>query len=199
MSLVSTFELLLKPQLPASVTSDFPQLQPLSRVILQGYFLTVSNVSGRDLSLLLSFQTRTPGLKSEEVLCFQDDDGIDTPLAPTQVANGPGRSTRFTFTLDNSDTTLILLQPNIIDETLLANANFEARGFVELYAQPGTASANQQVLVNAEHRGTFFDPSTLVDMSSMDPSSVSKASLGEIAYPLELASGSSLLKLDRPD
>ena len=51
MALVSTFELLLKPQLPAATTDKFPALGNLSRNILQGYFLTISNVNFFDVTV----------------------------------------------------------------------------------------------------------------------------------------------------
>lgn len=197
-ALVSTFELLLKPQLPTDVTNSFPQLEPLSRVILQGYFLTISNVSDRDLSLIVSFKTRSPGLNNNEIVCFRDDDGTDTVLPPTLIPDGPGRSTQFSFTLDEKDTTLILLQPNITDPSLLGSQNYEARGYVEIFAQPGTGSRNREVLISPEHRGTFFDPSN-INPAPINPMSTSKASLGELAYPVQLATGSAVVKLDTPD
>lgn len=83
---------------------------------------------------------------------------------------------------------MILLQPNITDPALFTSRSYEARGYVELFAQPGTGSRNREVLISAEQRGTFFDPS-----------SSSPATLGELAYALPLASRSALLRLDRQD
>lgn len=188
MALVSCFELLLKPQLPADVTSAIPPLAPLSRVILQGYFLTISNIARRDLSLTVSFQTRTPGLNSADVLCFFDGDGSNIVLNATTNSSGPGRTTAYSFDLAEADTALILLQPNITNQALFTSRSYESRGFVELFAQAGTNSRGREVLVCAEHRGTFFDA------SSPNPSS-----LGEVAYALPLAERSALIRLDRPD
>ncbi|MFM7442165.1 MAG: hypothetical protein ACKO2V_26790 [Snowella sp.] len=45
MALISTFELLLKPQLPKNITTTFPELAPLARTVLQGYFLSIANIT----------------------------------------------------------------------------------------------------------------------------------------------------------
>ena len=44
MALVSTFEVLLKPQLPADLPAPFNDVKNLSRNVIQGYFLTISNL-----------------------------------------------------------------------------------------------------------------------------------------------------------
>jgi hypothetical protein len=55
--IISTFELLLKSQLPNDV--ELPNdIKNLSRNVIQGYFLTVANLSSRDLVLSLIFTTR---------------------------------------------------------------------------------------------------------------------------------------------
>ncbi len=61
--LVSTFELLLKTQLPKEVEVDgvvtpLP-ISPLNRAIVQGYFLTIANVTKSDAKLELSFEAVT--------------------------------------------------------------------------------------------------------------------------------------------
>ncbi|MDZ8094285.1 MAG: hypothetical protein RMZ42_20500 [Nostoc sp. DedQUE05] len=43
MAFISTFEILLKPQLPKELTDTKPELIPLARNILQGYFLTIAS------------------------------------------------------------------------------------------------------------------------------------------------------------
>ncbi|WP_094591136.1 hypothetical protein [Vulcanococcus limneticus] len=65
MAHVSTFEILLKPQLPKSITEARPELAPLARTILQGYFLTISNLSNKLVFLSLVVTTRSPGLETE--------------------------------------------------------------------------------------------------------------------------------------
>lgn len=54
--LLSPFELLLnKPQLPDSLLAATPALRPIGRELIQGYFLTISNTVGQNLTLGLDF------------------------------------------------------------------------------------------------------------------------------------------------
>lgn len=191
MTLVSNFELLLKPQLPASVTAAIPSLAPLQRVILQGYFLTISNHSGSDLDLILRFTTKTPQLNTAQVLGFYDSGNggnVSVPVANVNAFGGNGRAEiDYELRLERADTALFILQPDVTDSSLLSAADFESRGFVELFSVERSRLITPEVLVSAEHRGTFFAP------SSREPSS-----LGEVAYGLPIAGGSPLLKLNPP-
>ncbi|MCC5649536.1 hypothetical protein LC609_06705 [Nostoc sp. XA013] len=54
--LVSTFEILVKSQLPPELKS------PLSRKVIQGYFLTLSNLNPFSVVLSLVFTAVTPSL-----------------------------------------------------------------------------------------------------------------------------------------
>lgn len=198
MPAISTFELLLKPQLPKAVTTTYPELKPLARIVLQGYFLTVSNLDDKPVTLSLIFVSRTPGLKQEEILALLDTQDQNGPLSVSLVRDpapanqrppleGELVKTKFTFTLNANDTGLVLVQPNAIDKTLREATNYEVRGYVELALSANNLQRTGKVLVTAEHRATFYDGDDLQN----------RAALGEINYPLPLANGGSLLELER--
>ncbi|MEB3316866.1 MAG: hypothetical protein VKO39_01805, partial [Cyanobacteriota bacterium] len=70
---------------------------------------------------------------------------------------------------------------------LRTEAKFEVRGYVEISLSSSNLQQTGRVLVSAEHRATFYDGEDLGN----------RAALGEINYPLPLASGRSLLELQR--
>jgi hypothetical protein len=185
MSLVSTFELLLKPQLPASVSAAVPALAPLSRTILQGYFLTIANPNGQEIALTLVLTTRTPGLSNNSVLALLDIDGNNITLSGSSSSFGLITSTRYTFQLSANDSGLLIIQPDITVLNVL-NPDFELRGYVEIFAGALGAPRSFEILATPEHRGTFFGSGG--GMIS---------DLGEVAYCLPTASGGSLIRLDR--
>lgn len=195
MSAISTFELLYKPQLPRDVTSRFPELEPLARTVLQGYFLTVANLEDKGVTLSLTFVTRTPSLDVRGVLARLDVQDQNGPLGleltnSTPAAGQPApvegelTKTKYEFFLNPQDTGLVLVQPNVLDQTIRRTANFEIRGYVELALSSKNMQQTGRVLISAEHRATFFAGND-------------RSALGEIAYPLPLAGGSALLELQR--
>lgn len=207
--LVSTFEILLKPQLP----TNLPQLGNVSRKILQGYFLTIANPNDFNVALDLSF-TVSPSLVTiavpnvlaiseafefSRLLMFFDVNGVNqtVELKPTERPD-----TRIaSLSIPAKDTGLFILQPNpfaIIPTlpgfppgfpgnplqpftTLLNVANFEVRGYVEI--EPTSPAMPVQLLLTPEHRGTFFKDLT------------SEPQLDQIAYSLPTATGGSLFTL----
>jgi hypothetical protein len=185
MSLVSTFELLLKPQLPTFVSTAFPALAPLARTILQGYFLTIANPNGQEIALTLVLTTRTPGLDPDRVAAFLDIDGNEIVLSGSTSSFGQITSTRYTFQLSANDSGLLIIQPDITKLNIF-DPDFELRGYVEIFAGALGAPRSFEILATPEHRGTFFGSSggTISD-------------LGEVAYSLPTASGGSLIRLDR--
>jgi hypothetical protein len=60
MALVSTFELLVKSQLPSVPALPAGPLTNLSRIALQGYFLTMANVNFFDVTLSVVFTIKFP-------------------------------------------------------------------------------------------------------------------------------------------
>jgi hypothetical protein len=198
MPAISTFELLLKPQLPKSITNDYPELMPLARIVLQGYFLTVANLDDKPVTLSLIFVSRTPGLQNQEILAILDTQNQNGPLslvldrdpAPANQPEPPEGQlvkTKYTFSLNPNDTGLVLVQPNAANETLRMAAEFEIRGYVELSLSASNMQRTGKVLITAEHRATFYDGADLQN----------RAALGEISSVLPLATGGSLLELER--
>jgi hypothetical protein len=208
--LVSTFEILLKSQLP----TNFTQLGNISRKVLQGYFLTIANPNNFSVSLELSF-TVSPSLVTiaapnatiineiiefTRVLVFFDVAGGNQQVT-LQPTDRPDTRTA-SLSIPAKDTGLFILQPNpsaiipttagfpgnppppittLLNATLLNAASFEVRGYVEIEkTSPGSAV---QLLLTAEHRGTFFKNLT------------SAPQLDQIAYSLPTATGGSLFTL----
>ncbi|HEY9826502.1 MAG TPA: hypothetical protein V6D19_13750 [Stenomitos sp.] len=191
--LVSTFELLVKPQLPKdSVLDVIPNLSTelknkvaqLRRNAIQGYFLTLANLGNRDLLLSLVFTIKNSA-DLDKLVPILDTTGSDnvfgslTPI-PSPLANKLSFSP---LRLVAGDTALFLLQPNFLSfPNLLEDTDFEVRGYVEVFlsslsGRPG----NARIKVTAEHRGTFYkfaenDPNTLTN-------------LDQYAYALPVQSG----------
>lgn len=190
MALVSTFEVLLKPQLPADVSQSLG-LGALGRTVLQGYFLTIANVNFFSVTASLVFTVVFPKDPSDpnlrpldfnDFLKAFDLSGINVignSLVPEQVPEN--NKARFTFTLPANATGLILLQPDITKQDILKLQNFEARGYVEIFLSALSGSNEATLLVTPEHRGTFFS-----DLGSKDPI---KANLDQIAYALPVSNG----------
>ncbi|WP_375474957.1 hypothetical protein [uncultured Nostoc sp.] len=181
MAFISTFELLLKPQLPKQLTDTKPELSPLARKVLQGYFLTIANVTNELVFLSLVVTTRTPGLEPEKILTVLDTTGVNGPVSSVFDGTGGIEKSRFTFPVNANDTGLFILQPDATNQKLREEANFELRGYVEISISSLSTPKTTQLLITPEHRGTFFG--------------TEKAELGEIAYVLPLANGKSLFEL----
>lgn len=167
MAFISTFELLLKPQLPKKFTTEVPELSALARNILQGYFLTIANVTNEPVSLSLVVTAITPGLEANKILTRLDTTGIDEPVSidpkPIDFKEEIKKS-GFTFSLDANDTGLFILQPDATNKELREKADFELRGYVEIsinlestaettQSTPKTTPKTTQLLITAEHRG----------------------------------------------
>ena len=191
--LVSTFELLVKRQfpkqedLPVSVPDDLKdEIEKLSRTVIQGYFLTISNLNAFDVTLSLVFTVvSNPPVDINELVGFIDVQETNM-LADIQPDVVPGKI-RFTRTIPSSDTGLFLLQPNILIPELLTDENFEVRGYVEIFISSlSTGHEFAKFLLTPEHRGTFF--------KSLD-STGSEVQLDQIAYSLPTAHGGSLFEI----
>lgn len=181
--LVSTFELLLKPQLPKEITDRVPELSSLSRKIVQGYFLTIANVTKDFVYLSLVFTNKTPGLNPKTIATFLDTNGTNDPVSQVFDRDGQVTKSRFTIPLNGNDTGLFILQPNILDSSLLKAANFELRGYVEIFLSSGSTPKKTELLITPEHRGTFFGEDS--------------SNLGEVAYSLPIATGKSFFELGK--
>jgi hypothetical protein len=196
MALVSTFEILVKPQLP-----PLGVLDQISRKVIQGYFLTIANVNFFDVTISVVFTLRFPKnapgsptpkprpISFEDFLNVVDISGENIfpqnpnpqgKLVPEVVP--ANNKARITFTLPANGTGLLLLQANIIknDSELLKSANFEARGYVEIFLSSLSGSDTATLLVTPEHRGTFF--------KNLD-NNPTGAGLDQIAYALPVSNG----------
>jgi hypothetical protein len=175
--LVSTFELLVKPQLPKEIQQ--PPFDRISRTVIQGYFLTLANVTKFDVRVSLVFTALSPILDPATTVTFLDILGTNVP--GDVIPESPGK-TSFAITIPANDTGLFILQP---DPRLLNNTDpdFEVRGYVEIYLASLSPVRNVTLLLTPEHRGTFFK-----DLTAADPQ------LDQIIYPLPTATGSSLYR-----
>ena len=188
--LVSTFELLVKPQLPKSILNqpglppELERLKKLSRVVVQGYFLTIANPHLDSVKISLVF-TSVPPVDIQATVIFVDVDGTEKPerLEKEPADNKAG----YTFDIPGNETALFLLQPDFISNPkIIDDADFEIRGYVEIFVSRLSKVKNSvSLLLTPEHRGTFFD--------SLDADSNTK--LDQIAYSIPTATGRSLFKL----
>jgi hypothetical protein len=191
--LVSTFEVLVKPQFPRNVPA--PQIANLTRTVIQGYFLTIANVNFFPVTVSLVFTIKfpsDPAVLTERPRNFQDFiqavdiSGVNilppatgAKLVPELVPQN--NKARITFTLPENGTGLFILQPNILDQTVLSESNFEARGYVEIFLSSLSGSNDATLMVTPEHRGTFFQK-----LNGATPADVN---LDQIAYALPVSNG----------
>jgi hypothetical protein len=185
--LVSTFEVLLKPQFP-KVPGGF---DPISRAVIQGYFLTIANVNFFPVTLSLVFTLRFSGIPGELPQSFKDFiDAVDisgTNLFPTDpqatlVPEILTNKARLTFTIPENTSGLLVLQPDFINQPgLLKDTNFEARGYVEIFLSSLSGSDTATLMVTPEQRGTFY--------KDIGGATLAEIGLDQIAYPLPVSNG----------
>jgi len=194
--LVSTFELLVKRQfpkpadLPIIVPDELkPKIQQLSRTVIQGYFLTISNLNAFDATISLVFTVvSTPPVETSKLVALLDVDGINVGELPDLEPDLALNKIRFTRKIPASDTGLFLIQPNILIPKLLEKENFEVRGYVEVFISSLSTGFNAaKLLLTPEHRGTFY--------TDLDEPKKSPLQLDQIAYALPTAHGGSLFEL----
>jgi hypothetical protein len=189
--LVSTFELLVKSQLPKEFPAP-PPFDKLGRTAIQGYFLTIANVSNNDAIVSLTFTSVTPALDANTTVTFLDIKGNNQVGDIVLDASNPGKATFNNIPLPANDTCLFILQPDILKDggQLLKDANFEVRGYVEIGLISPRSEGRTRVLLVPEHRGTFFN-SKLVDNPGAEPQ------LDQFVCPLPLANNTALYELRR--
>lgn len=191
MTLVSTFELLVKPIAPPLP----PPLTPVARRVIQGYFLTISNLEDKAYKYRIEFDISFPNpfdpnkiLKDNAVLIY-DVEGANTDITLTRVSDTKYRGF---FTLPAGKTASVELLPAL--PKTLTPGQLEVRGYVSLFLPPvrgknilvtvPQSKDPVKVLLNPETRGTFlpnnFPPAT--DNSDFD----------QINTTLAIASGQAL-------
>ena len=191
--LLSTFELLLKPQFPKDGPKD-PRIDAITRTVLQGYFLTVANVNYFDVTISLVFTIRfpvDPTLETEFPLNFKDFiDAVDItgsnnltppiPLVPELVPEN--NKARLTYAILSNATSLLVLLPNFVaNPEFLTRPNFEARGYVEIFLSSLSGSDSATLLVTPEQRGTFFKDLNATEFPNIG--------LDQITYNLPVSNG----------
>jgi hypothetical protein len=164
--IISTFEILVKPQLPTDLppgvtASVKDKIAKLRRTVIQGYFLTIANLSAVDASLTLTFTVKLPqGIPIEDLVTFFDTTGSDMgedELGMLKPVKGFPNKFSISIFLPSQSTGLLILQPNILSEPLLNDASFEVRGFAEISLNSSLSGVKQiDFLITPEHRGTFF-------------------------------------------
>lgn len=173
---VSTFEILYRPLTPPLG----PGTEAIARRVLQGYFLTVSNLDDANNFLFrIEFRISLPDPPNPSrtldgnALLISDVAGPGN-VFNTMLTNSPTGSNRFTatFSVPAGGTALVVLLPNITTPNFFSTGpdDIEIRGnvslvlpctfqpnppfgFGTLQEQPG---APAKVLLNAEHRATYL-------------------------------------------
>ncbi len=177
-TVVSTFELLVKP-----LVQPAADILGAGRTIIQGYFLTISNLnSSNPVRLRVNFTAQSPNLNSQPLLAFFDVGGSNSPLIP-----GFSNATNQTYfiSLPPRDTGLFLLQPNVTDRNVVAAADTEIRGFVTLSLANLFGSNSFDLLLTPQQRGTFLPQNFPTDNVDFD----------QLAYALPTATGGSKVTL----
>lgn len=187
--LVSHFELLVKRT--ASVSAP-PNITAPFRRVVQGYFLTITNLGLVSKNLKLRFKitanTGNRTLTSLNTQCIYDNTN-NLNLTLTSLPSIPAGTQRWDtqfFNLGANQTALIVVVPNFNNFLGNINPDMEIRGYVELFQQTSGLAwpiSSVQVLLTAETRGTFLDN----DYPSSNPAN--ELDFDQIAYTLPLASG----------
>ncbi|WP_341730859.1 hypothetical protein [Microcoleus sp. EPA2] len=190
---ISTFELLAKPIAPA--IPGAPQLATVARRVVQGYFLTISNLEAIDLRYRIEFTVSLPiPADSNKILLgnaqlIVDVEGNNTILALTQKPGDP-KVYRGFFTIPAHKTASVELLPAL--PGVLSASMLEVRGYVSLFLPPRfkfpfsvpQTEKPVRVLLNPEIRGTF--------LPNGFPGVVGDLDFDQINYTLAIASGKAL-------
>lgn len=170
--LISTFELLVKPQLPPGLPAP---ISNLGRNVIQGYFLTIANLNLVDLALSVVFTIRGD---VSGIITFLDTSGVNITGNLTPDI-GPNKFRFSPLFLAAQATGLLIIQPN---PSLISTLDFEVRGYAEIFLSSlsGTLT-NIQLQVTPEQRGTFFGDPTQANIADRG--------LDQIAYSLPVQNG----------
>lgn len=190
---ISTFELLAKPIAPA--IPGAPGLATVARRVVQGYFLTISNLEAIDLRYRIEFTVSLPvPADSNKILLgnaqlIVDVEGKNIIVKLTQKPGVP-KVYRGFFTIPAHKTASVDLLPVL--PGVLASSMLEVRGYVSLFLPPRfkfpffvpQSEKPVKVLLNPEIRGTF--------LPNGFPGVVGDLDFDQINYTLAIASGQAL-------
>ncbi|NJO79369.1 MAG: hypothetical protein HC827_13185 [Cyanobacteria bacterium RM1_2_2] len=201
---LSTFELLVKRIAPVTDPVADPVGAAVARRVVQGYFLTLSNLETANLAYQLEFFISRPNPADPNRSLFDQADAIyDIAGANLNLKlYGDSSTTRFrtSFTIPAGQTASFQLLPK--PALFFAPVpQLEVRGYVVLSLPPifdlnsfsFKAQTNRpaRVLLNPEMRGTFFPN----DFPAPPPAGLD-GDFDQINYPLAIASGKGLNTLD---
>ena len=192
---ISTFELLAKPIAPPVPTS--PELTPVLRRVVQGYFLTISNLEAIDLRYRIEFTISLPVpadpnkilIDGVNIRLIIDVEGTNNFIPLTQNPGNPSVY-RGVFKIPAGKTASVELLP--IVPAVLSPGSLEVRGYVSLFLHPRRffpgpvppTKEGARVLLNPEIRGTF--------LPNGFPGVVGDLDFDQINYTLAIASGKAL-------
>jgi hypothetical protein len=159
---ISTFEILTAPIAP--VVGIPPALIPVARRVVQGYFLTISNLEAIDLRYRIEFTISLPvpadpnKILLNNTFLVGDVEGANSTIPLTQQPGRPEVYVGF-FRIPARKTASVQLLP-ILPQALTPGL-LEVRGYVSLFLPPGRGGFPQsstpvKVLLNPEIRGTFL-------------------------------------------
>jgi hypothetical protein len=193
---ISTFEILAKPIAP--VKGIDPALLPVARRVVQGYFLTISNLEAIDLLYRIEFTVSLPVpadpnkilIDKKNTFLVVDVEGANIEVPLTQVPNKP-KVYRGFFRIPAHKTASVELLPKLPDA--LIPGLLEVRGYVSLFLPaifkfPRFVPQSRtpvKVLLNPEIRGTFL-PNNFPSPANTE------LDFDQINYTLAIASGKGL-------
>jgi hypothetical protein len=187
---ISTFEILTAPIAP--VIGIPPALIPVTRRVVQGYFLTISNLEAIDLRYRIEFTISLPvpadpnKILLNNAFLVVDVEGLNTTIPLTQQPGKPEVYLGF-FRIPAHKTASVQLLP-IVPQALTPGL-LEVRGYVSLFL-PQRRGFPQirtpvKVLLNPEIRGTFL-PNDFPSRTNTE------LDFDQINYTLAIASGKGL-------
>ncbi len=178
-AVVSNFELLVKP-----LVQPRADILGAGRTVIQGYFLSIANLSDRDdFRLNINFRAQNPDLSAAGLLAFWDVNGLNDRVLP--ATNTPD-SQVYSIRLQPRDTGLFILQPNVADRTVVENAETEIRGTVEVFLAEPFGRSTYNLLLSPEHRGTFLPKGFVIPDN---PSTETPQDFDQLVYSIPTAQG----------
>lgn len=194
---LSTFELLVKRIAP--LNGD-PAVTAVARRVVQGYFLTLSNLEAIDLTFQLEFFISRPNpVDPDRTLdgradMIYDIAGANTPLFLYGGSGSSRFATAFSVPAGQTISVQLLPKPLLFSDL---NPDFEVRGYVVLtlpalfdltsFSFKAQSNKPARILVNPEMRGTFLPNSYPAALGG---------DFDQIDYPLAIASGKGLNAID---
>jgi len=194
---ISTFELLAKPIAPVSVLPA--NVLPVARRIVQGYFLSISNLETFSVRYRIQFTISQPAAADpnriitlgagRNVGLFVDVAGANNEILLAQS----GSVYSAAFTIPGRQTASVELLPQVLN--VLPASLLEVRGFVSLFRVRPVPTppppATVKVLLNPEIRGTFLPRNFPTPVGTPVPPDTT-FDFDQINYTLAIASGKAL-------